>query len=77
MLFLNMVCLTVASPKAISECPIENPNEASTFYQNRAAAFDKLKVTAKVIEDCTSALRNDEKYIKAQWAEMRHIHRRM
>jgi len=51
--------------KAISECPIENPNEASTFYQNRAAAFDKLKVTAKVIEDCTSALRNDEKYIKA------------
>ncbi|KAK3107387.1 hypothetical protein FSP39_013441, partial [Pinctada imbricata] len=51
--------------EAIGVCPPENKEELSTFYQNRAAAYEKLKNTKMVVEDCTAALELNKKYIKA------------
>jgi import receptor subunit TOM70 len=39
--------------------------ELSTFYQNRAAAYENLKDYEKIIEDCSSALELNVKYVKA------------
>lgn len=51
--------------KAIETCPKTSPIDLSTFYQNRAAAYEQLKKWSAVKEDCTSALELNSKYIKA------------
>ncbi|KAL3886826.1 hypothetical protein ACJMK2_026791 [Sinanodonta woodiana] len=51
--------------QAIDLCPPENHQDLSTFYQNRAAAYEHLKNFEKVIEDCTQALKYNAKYVKA------------
>lgn len=50
---------------AIETCPKSNPLDLSTFYQNRAAAYEQLKKWSAVREDCTSALQLNPRYIKA------------
>lgn len=51
--------------KAIDTCPRENANDLSTFYQNRAAAYEQLKKWTAVKADCTSALELNGRYVKA------------
>ncbi|KAF5294899.1 hypothetical protein FQR65_LT10697 [Abscondita terminalis] len=51
--------------KAIEICPAEQPLDLSTYYQNRAAAYEQLKKWSSVIADCTKALELNEKYEKA------------
>lgn len=51
--------------KAIETCPKSNPMDLSTFYQNRAAAYEQLKKWKSVKEDCTKALDLNSRYIKA------------
>ncbi|KAI8514976.1 Mitochondrial import receptor subunit TOM70 [Branchiostoma belcheri] len=51
--------------EALEVCPDTNKKEMSTFYQNRAAAYEQLKSFKEVVDDCTKALELDNKYIKA------------
>lgn len=51
--------------KAIEICPKEKTSDLSTFYQNRAAAYELLKKWSSVKDDCTKALELNPKYIKA------------
>ena len=37
----------------------------STFYQNRAAAYEQLEQFDSVVSDCDAALKNNSKYVKA------------
>lgn len=57
--------------EAIDFCPIESKHELSTYYQNRAAAFEQLKKWDKVIEDCTAALEFNVTYEKALYRRAR------
>lgn len=50
---------------AIEKCPIVEINDLSTFYQNRAAAYEHLQKWTSVIEDCSKALNCNPKYLKA------------
>lgn len=51
--------------KAIEMCPKSKTYDLATFYQNRAAAYEKLSKWQKVKEDCTKALELHSRYIKA------------
>lgn len=51
--------------EAIQICPVENKEDISTFYQNRAAAYENLKNYKQVASDCTMALELNSRYIKA------------
>lgn len=51
--------------KAIQVCPATNAHDLSTFYQNRAAAYEQLKKWSSVRDDCTKALELNSKYVKA------------
>ena len=50
---------------AIQECPKDNGTDLCVFYQNRAAANEKLKRWELVVHDCTTAIQFDSKYCKA------------
>ncbi|XP_058454079.1 mitochondrial import receptor subunit TOM70 [Malaya genurostris] len=50
---------------AIEKCPATQNNDLSTFYQNRAAAYEHLQKWNSVIDDCTKALECNQKYLKA------------
>ncbi|XP_076438657.1 mitochondrial import receptor subunit TOM70-like [Babylonia areolata] len=51
--------------EAIKICPSEYKQDISTFYQNRAAAYENLKNYKQVVSDCTMALELNERYVKA------------
>lgn len=51
--------------EAISLCPTEKNADLSTFYQNRAAAFEQLQKWKEVAQDCTKAVELNPKYVKA------------
>lgn len=51
--------------QAIEACPSTNPVDLSTFYQNRAAAYEQLQKWSAVKSDCTNALQLNTRYIKA------------
>lgn len=51
--------------EAIAKCPENDAHLKSTFFQNRAAAYERLNDLAKVIEDCTTALNLNKRYVKA------------
>lgn len=51
--------------EAIKSCPLDNKQELSTFYQNRAAAYEQLKKWSMVKADCTAALNLNPSYAKA------------
>ncbi|XP_055539127.1 mitochondrial import receptor subunit TOM70 [Wyeomyia smithii] len=50
---------------AIEKCPASEINDLSTFYQNRAAAYEHLQKWNSVIDDCIKALECNPKYLKA------------
>ena len=51
--------------QAIEVCPEGKKNDLSTFYQNRAAAYEQLEDDSAVLSDCSMALKNNSKYVKA------------
>merc|ERR1711936_1414774 len=51
--------------QAIEACPEGKKSDLSTFYQNRAAAYEQLENDEAVVSDCTMALKNNSKYVKA------------
>jgi len=51
--------------EAINLCPETDTENLSTFYQNRAAAFEHLNKPEKVVNDCDKALEFNSKYTKA------------
>lgn len=51
--------------EAINLCPEEKAEDISTFYQNRAAAYEQLKNWNNVICDCSQAIDLNPKYTKA------------
>ncbi|VDP00426.1 unnamed protein product [Soboliphyme baturini] len=50
---------------AIQKCPSDRPMELATFYQNRAATYEKLDELEKVLDDCNSAISLNKRYVKA------------
>uniref|UniRef100_A0A673I7H0 Mitochondrial import receptor subunit TOM70 n=1 Tax=Sinocyclocheilus rhinocerous TaxID=307959 RepID=A0A673I7H0_9TELE len=50
---------------AISLCPKEQKGDLSTFYQNRAAAYEQQLKWTEVIQDCSQAVELNPCYIKA------------
>ena len=51
--------------QAISVCPKDNVSDLSVFYQNRAAAYEKLNQWDQVLKDCTTAINMNPTYVKA------------
>lgn len=51
--------------EAIEACPADRPVDLATFYQNRSACYEKRELWDQVKEDCTVALKLNEKYVKA------------
>jgi len=51
--------------QAIEACPEGKKSDLSTFYQNRAAAYEQLEDDDAVVSDCTMALKMNSKYVKA------------
>jgi len=51
--------------EAIETCPKSKETDLSTFYQNRAAAYEQLEKLDSVLSDCNEALRLNNRYVKA------------
>uniref|UniRef100_A0A8C2WC96 Translocase of outer mitochondrial membrane 70 homolog A (S. cerevisiae) n=1 Tax=Cyclopterus lumpus TaxID=8103 RepID=A0A8C2WC96_CYCLU len=51
--------------EAIALCPAEQKTDLSTFYQNRAAAFEQLMKWTEVVQDCCEAVTMNPRYVKA------------
>ncbi|XP_023013800.1 translocase of outer membrane 70 [Leptinotarsa decemlineata] len=51
--------------QAIDTIPEEFKTDLSTYYQNRAAAYEQLKKWSAVISDCTKAIELNNRYEKA------------
>jgi len=51
--------------EAINICPPDKVNEIATFYQNKAAANERLQNWQEVIDDTTKAIELMPKYVKA------------
>ncbi|KAI9535926.1 Mitochondrial import receptor subunit TOM70 [Dissostichus eleginoides] len=51
--------------EAIALCPTEQKTDLSTFYQNRAAAYEQQMKWAEVVQDCSQAVDMNPRYIKA------------
>lgn len=51
--------------EAISLCPGEQKADLSTFYQNRAAAYEQQMKWTEVVQDCSQAVELNPRYVKA------------
>ncbi|XP_069744812.1 mitochondrial import receptor subunit TOM70 isoform X2 [Narcine bancroftii] len=51
--------------EAIGLCPLDQKQDLSTFFQNRAAAFEQQQKWKEVVQDCSKAVELNPKYIKA------------
>ncbi|KAH0630545.1 hypothetical protein JD844_013706 [Phrynosoma platyrhinos] len=51
--------------EAIGLCPCGKNADLSTFYQNRAAAYEQLQKWKEVAQDCTKAVKLNPRYVKA------------
>uniref|UniRef100_A0A665UWH5 Mitochondrial import receptor subunit TOM70 n=1 Tax=Echeneis naucrates TaxID=173247 RepID=A0A665UWH5_ECHNA len=51
--------------EAIALCPTEQKADLSTFYQNRAAAYEQLMNWIEVVQDCSRAVELNPRYVKA------------
>uniref|UniRef100_A0A669CK19 Translocase of outer mitochondrial membrane 70 homolog A (S. cerevisiae) n=1 Tax=Oreochromis niloticus TaxID=8128 RepID=A0A669CK19_ORENI len=49
--------------EAIALCPTEQKSDLSTFYQNRAAAYEQQ--WTEVVQDCSKAVELNPRYVKA------------
>ncbi|VDP34544.1 unnamed protein product [Soboliphyme baturini] len=50
---------------AIENCPPDRSMDLATFYQNRAATFERLGDLQNVLDDCSSAVALNKRYVKA------------
>lgn len=51
--------------EAIALCPTEQKTDLSTFYQNRAAAYEQQMKWTEVVQDCCQAVEMNPRYVKA------------
>ncbi|XP_031696733.1 mitochondrial import receptor subunit TOM70-like [Anarrhichthys ocellatus] len=51
--------------EAIALCPTEKKTDLSTFYQNRAAAYEQQMKWTEVVQDCCRAVEMNPRYVKA------------
>uniref|UniRef100_I3JTJ0 Mitochondrial import receptor subunit TOM70 n=3 Tax=Oreochromis TaxID=8139 RepID=I3JTJ0_ORENI len=51
--------------EAIALCPTEQKSDLSTFYQNRAAAYEQQMKWTEVVQDCSKAVELNPRYVKA------------
>ncbi|XP_051569157.1 mitochondrial import receptor subunit TOM70-like [Myxocyprinus asiaticus] len=51
--------------EAISLCPKDQKGDLSTFYQNRAAAYEQQMKWTEVVQDCSQAVELNPRYVKA------------
>uniref|UniRef100_A0AAY4EIH5 Mitochondrial import receptor subunit TOM70 n=1 Tax=Denticeps clupeoides TaxID=299321 RepID=A0AAY4EIH5_9TELE len=51
--------------EAINLCPKDQKSDLSTFYQNRAAAYEQQMRWAEVVQDCSQAVELNPRYVKA------------
>ncbi|XP_019752817.1 mitochondrial import receptor subunit TOM70 [Hippocampus comes] len=51
--------------EAIALCPTEQKSDLSTFYQNRAAAYEHQMKWTEVVQDCSQAVKLNPRYVKA------------
>ncbi|XP_055799918.1 mitochondrial import receptor subunit TOM70-like isoform X2 [Salvelinus fontinalis] len=61
--------------EAIGLCPRENQTDLSTFYQNRAAAYEQQMMWTEVVQDCTQAIEMNPRYIKALFRRAKALER--
>ncbi|KAM9503197.1 mitochondrial import receptor subunit TOM70-like [Salvelinus alpinus] len=61
--------------EAIGLCPRENQTDLSTFYQNRAAAYEQQMKWTEVVQDCTQAVVINPRYIKALFRRAKALER--
>ncbi|KAM6963367.1 mitochondrial import receptor subunit TOM70 [Aplochiton taeniatus] len=61
--------------EAIALCPKEQKTDLSTFYQNRAAAYEQQMKWAEVVQDCTQAVALNPRYIKALFRRAKALER--
>ncbi|KAJ3599077.1 hypothetical protein NHX12_033040 [Muraenolepis orangiensis] len=61
--------------EAISFCPTEKMADLSTFYQNRAAAYEQQMKWTEVVHDCCQAVDKNPRYIKALFRRAKALER--
>lgn len=61
--------------EAIEACTGESPENLAIFYQNRAAAYERLNKYSAVKADCTKALELNPRYVKALTRRARVLER--
>ncbi|XP_064792321.1 mitochondrial import receptor subunit TOM70-like [Oncorhynchus masou masou] len=61
--------------EAIGLCPRDNQTDLSTFYQNRAAAYEQQMMWTEVVQDCTKAVEMNPRYIKALFRRAKALER--
>ncbi|XP_031693990.1 mitochondrial import receptor subunit TOM70 [Oncorhynchus kisutch] len=61
--------------EAIGLCPRDNQTDLSTFYQNRAAAYEQQMMWTEVVQDCTQAVEMNPRYIKALFRRAKALER--
>ncbi|KAJ7993573.1 hypothetical protein DPEC_G00273800 [Dallia pectoralis] len=61
--------------EAITLCPPDNKTDLSTFYQNRAAAYEQQMKWTEVVQDCSHAVEMNPRYIKALFRRAKALER--
>uniref|UniRef100_A0A8C4Z1H8 Translocase of outer mitochondrial membrane 70 homolog A (S. cerevisiae) n=1 Tax=Gadus morhua TaxID=8049 RepID=A0A8C4Z1H8_GADMO len=61
--------------EAISLCPTEQKTDLSTFYQNRAAAYEQQMKWTEVVQDCCQAVEMNPRYVKALFRRAKALER--
>ncbi|XP_013875693.1 mitochondrial import receptor subunit TOM70 [Austrofundulus limnaeus] len=61
--------------EAIALCPTEQKMDLSTFYQNRAAAYEQQMKWTEVVQDCSQAVQLNPRYIKALFRRAKALER--
>ncbi|XP_034563071.1 mitochondrial import receptor subunit TOM70 [Notolabrus celidotus] len=61
--------------EAIALCPTEQKTDLSTFYQNRAAAYEQLMKWTEVVQDCSKAVELNPRYVKALFRRAKALER--
>lgn len=61
--------------EAIGLCPKEQKSDLSTFYQNRAAAFEQQMKWVEVVQDCSQAVELNPRYVKALFRRAKALER--
>uniref|UniRef100_A0A667XNQ0 Mitochondrial import receptor subunit TOM70 n=1 Tax=Myripristis murdjan TaxID=586833 RepID=A0A667XNQ0_9TELE len=61
--------------EAIALCPSDQKADLSTFYQNRAAAYEQQMKWVEVVQDCSQAVELNPRYVKALFRRAKALER--